>query len=493
MKRARIQSSSENEMLAIAVGNEVMFSNLSVDLREEIIREIRAGDLIRAFALALPVNSTLAGILQQNINSNAERIQNRFIEAVKAGEKELVAALLNLGARVNDVEMHGVRALTCAAEKGYLQIVELLIREGADLEAENMYGATPLICAVENGHIQIVELLLAAGADINAIDNCDRTALINVAENGKFQMAELLIKAGADIEAEDEDGYTALLRAAEYGYTKIVDLLLREKANVDHIDIRWYGPVIASLFLINGAKIDTTEIASFLEHLNQTREIEPNAFSFIATSLAAFFPTGHPLIVELDFTPNENQQAEIARIRGHIDNVATVLVSRGYNEEEARNKAMVAVARIFVNIDEAGNSSWRSDEAAKDYASVGVSRDKGWLYLSVLNKNFVSQRAILHAFEYIYSGVKEYNYAIASVALLTTLFECEIREGESAISVALRAVENHRAAMRNRVREAEEKKETAASSRPSAFPIIRLATAIAPRGRETPASAPEGR
>jgi hypothetical protein len=99
----------------------------------------------------------------------------------------VVTALLNAGARVNDVfdvkfrvpprQHRQEAALHHAASVAPPEIVKLLVAKGAELDVSNKKGITPLMVAAKNGRAEVVKLLVDAGAHVSLKDKCGLTPL----------------------------------------------------------------------------------------------------------------------------------------------------------------------------------------------------------------------------------------------------------------------------------------------------------------------------
>ena len=87
--------------------------------------------------------------------------RSRLVEAVQAGNREAVRALLQKPAEVNAAEADGTTALHWAVRADDLETgAGCCSRAGAKANAANRYGVTPLTLAAVNGNAAIVETLL---------------------------------------------------------------------------------------------------------------------------------------------------------------------------------------------------------------------------------------------------------------------------------------------------------------------------------------------
>ena len=117
------------------------------------------------------------------------------------GFLELVREIINMDAKVNQVDNQGMTALHYAisnkAENA--DVVKLLLENKADIHAKTNYeGITPLILAVQKGHATITKMLIE--------------------ENAKLDDSEIFT------------GYTALHYACEKSNKEIVSLLATEQS-----------------------------------------------------------------------------------------------------------------------------------------------------------------------------------------------------------------------------------------------------------------------
>jgi ankyrin repeat protein len=158
----------------------------------------------------------------------------RLIDAVKAGNRTALLALLKQHANVNAAEADGMTPLHWAVRRDDGAMVEALLRAGANAKAANRYGVTPLMLAATNGSAAMIETLAKAGADINEMLPEGQTVLMTAARTGNPQAVKALLARGADVNAQEGWlGETALMWAAAENHAEAVTLLLDGGADPD--------------------------------------------------------------------------------------------------------------------------------------------------------------------------------------------------------------------------------------------------------------------
>ena len=125
--------------------------------------------------------------------------------AVRAGDKQAVASILDKGADVNARNEYGITALWIASSKGKTEIIELLLARGADPNArDGIWYQTPLSHSL--GKAENVMVLLKGGVkDIDA-------AVIATARSGNVAVLRLLLETGR---VKEEALAAALFATAE--------------------------------------------------------------------------------------------------------------------------------------------------------------------------------------------------------------------------------------------------------------------------------------
>ena len=229
--------------------------------------------------------------------------------AVKAGKKEVVAAILDTGAQINATTDGHQTPLDMAMKLGHKAIAEFLQSKGARAGA-----ALSLHPAVAAGDIKAVRKHVAAGADINQVINgelplgialnyhhwdvanyllnrkCDVTATqqgyetplhIAAAKGTPEDLLKKLLKLGAHIDAVDEYRRTPLCDAAEAGDVEMVNWLLDHGADIAFGNEQGTTPVSCALrenhdelaaYLIDRGGKSTFSQAVQCNHLARARQ-----------------------------------------------------------------------------------------------------------------------------------------------------------------------------------------------------------------------------
>ena len=168
------------------------------------------------------------------------------------GHVEVVKALINKGASLDQESAEDLTALMMAAERGHVEVVKAWINKDASLDQKNAKGLTALMIAANCGDVEVVKALINKGASLDQKNAEGLTALMMAAKRGHVEVVKALIHSGADVNAKDINGISILVRAAKKcdsgahdgtvaNYKKIVDVLvnagirLYEKENRNNI------------------------------------------------------------------------------------------------------------------------------------------------------------------------------------------------------------------------------------------------------------------
>jgi ankyrin repeat protein len=151
-----------------------------------------------------------------------------LIDAVKAGDREAVHALLAQHVAVNSAGPDGATAIQWASYRDDIETADALIQSGANVKAANDYGVTPLWLACGNGSVSMIDHLLKAGAQPND------AALMKCVHTGRLESARALLSHGASVNSrEPREQQTALMWSLSDGHTNIARLLIEHGADVN--------------------------------------------------------------------------------------------------------------------------------------------------------------------------------------------------------------------------------------------------------------------
>ena len=93
-----------------------------------------------------------------------------------------------------------------AAMKGNPNIVALLLERGAKVNAVDRQRQTPLHLATDQNHLLVIERLLVGGSNVNLLDRRRQGALHLSARRGDIRVIDALLKHGAPLETTNKSG-----------------------------------------------------------------------------------------------------------------------------------------------------------------------------------------------------------------------------------------------------------------------------------------------
>ncbi|WP_265041633.1 ankyrin repeat domain-containing protein [Wolbachia endosymbiont (group B) of Melanostoma mellinum] len=210
---------------------------------------------------------------------------NELFAAVRSGDANQVADLINKGDDVNARDNRGNTPLHLAVLADKLQVVEKLIERGADINAKNNHGGTPLHWAALNQNVSIVEKLIEKGANVNEKNKYDNVPLHYAAFfNGCLCTAEKLIEKGANVNAKNNDGATPLHWAALHDNLQVAGLFINKRANVNAKDENGWTPLhtaaargnlgVVKLILDKSDYVDARGALAVANTLNEENSLE---------------------------------------------------------------------------------------------------------------------------------------------------------------------------------------------------------------------------
>lgn len=153
--------------------------------------------------------------------------------AAQYGRLANVKCLLENESRANisSKNRQGYAAIHYAAENGHLDILEALINNKADVNQAGPSRMTALILASAQGHYDCVNLLLQNNAKILFRDKFKRNALILAVKNSNLKIASLLLQKGISYSDPDSSKNFPLHYATAYGFNECIELLMKAGAD----------------------------------------------------------------------------------------------------------------------------------------------------------------------------------------------------------------------------------------------------------------------
>lgn len=157
--------------------------------------------------------------------------------AAMSGNCEVIGRLVKEGDRVDDkMNLIGIFPLSPMlglATTHRTNCVSALLDAGAKVDQVDGDGLTSLSWAAISNRLDMAHLLISRGADVNHVDKKGMTPLLYAAsiDFGNSDVIELLLKAGARADARNGDGLTALDLARKYKHTHLLASLERLRAS----------------------------------------------------------------------------------------------------------------------------------------------------------------------------------------------------------------------------------------------------------------------
>jgi ankyrin repeat protein len=159
-------------------------------------------------------------------------LADRYLDAVRRGDRADVERALELGVDVGSRDDLGRSALLLAArDAGDLSLVRFLHERGAALDEPDLGGRTALSFAAARGHVDIVLYLLDGGAGLDRADGRGRTPFFHAVLANQKEIAALLLDRGARVDVRDRFRDTPLMLACAKGFDDLAALLLARGAD----------------------------------------------------------------------------------------------------------------------------------------------------------------------------------------------------------------------------------------------------------------------
>lgn len=185
--------------------------------------------LLTIAATSLAGDLEAANIAADTVHSNGK---TALMQAAKAGDREAVEHLIQIGADINRTNNNGGTPLMYAVLGGNLDIVRLFIRMGVNLDTVANNGWSALMIAAAKGRTASVKELLAHSANPNLPDIYGWTPLMRAVYENHPATAHLLVEdARTRVNHSGENGVTALHIATVRGFVDLVQMLVQNGAD----------------------------------------------------------------------------------------------------------------------------------------------------------------------------------------------------------------------------------------------------------------------
>jgi ankyrin repeat protein len=179
------------------------------------------------------------GNLAENIPEESLIHESLILDAIDAGNPEILKMLIDAGASVKvshrSIYFQAYSPVVYSIMKGVpADMVKTIISAGSDPNTrDNFLGTVPVIIAAGAGRTGIVKLLLESGADKDDADDEGKNVLMHAIEGGAEECALFLINAGADVNALCNDRETPLFYAARKGMTAAAARLIKRGVDLN--------------------------------------------------------------------------------------------------------------------------------------------------------------------------------------------------------------------------------------------------------------------
>lgn len=246
-----------------------------------------------------------------------------LIEASRNGQAEMVRALIELEANVNEADGNGWTVLMAAAANGHCDIVKLLVEASADLSLADTHGFHALIYAAWQGHSEVVEFLLSTGVDAEHKGTMGWTALSLAIWVGRVDVVKVFLEKGLVSNEGLINGYTAMMLAAYQGNTDLIKLFLAHRLEVNKANEYNQTAILCAL----GMK-KTAAVKLLLENGADVFSTFKRAITLKDTNiLTALFCAG----VDIDVTDAEGLTVLNYAIKEGHPEIVRFLLSQGAN------------------------------------------------------------------------------------------------------------------------------------------------------------------
>ena len=322
------------------------------------------------------------------------------------GEKAQIAAAIEQGATVNEIDEYGYTPLIQTAIIDDIEKTQQIINAGADINFTDLTGRSALHWACDNNNLPLAKLLLNKGAQANAYSRAGQPALTMPFLRGHDQMKKLLYKHGAKLSFA-QDFVNAKLLGHRYELEGRVDIVSHEprfievelegfylefnlaivESSLRDFKVNFAGkhlrPYFEKLNIIIDALHNATQLIKYQHYLVKVNEHQENI-----DKLLDFYPlliptvyTGHAIsLIAVGQFLIRCDRGEFGRDNGTViiyqmgqpnrlnkDFIKRILYERQHksmiNEELAHYLELKPIDHLDLPVQISGNCSWANVEA----------------------------------------------------------------------------------------------------------------------------------
>ncbi len=302
------------------------------------------------------------------INESCRNSDSALTWAVKGKNPQAVKYLLDAGAEINIFGPQGERIIPEAAANRNIELLKLLIDEGFPIDGKNSYGDTALTVVMERiyNSIEFVKLLLESGADPNIVKgknqlkfDCE-TPLMVAVQRESAETIKTLIAHKADVTFTCKDGQSALTRAmSRWNSPEFVNLLIESGADikgrqgqaaVEYMISNRQNVVqaeqIEKLLAEAGAKIRSKDSQMALLDAIETGQIELiGQIIKNGANINALNAKGESPVLYAVERPAETHRSKFAVVKLLLESGANPnIAAAGYNGLDSRRTALMSAA-----------------------------------------------------------------------------------------------------------------------------------------------------
>ena len=223
-KTSKELASAGSIFAAAEVGDLESLNKLLAEEGADVNATNKSGYTALHLAVRKGQKEAVALLIEKGANVNAQRRGRTPLDF--AGKNEEITALLRAKGGLTRLELRAEQDILYAAANGYADAIVRHIENGGDVNKTNRRGYSALHFAANSGYVEVVRVLVANKVEVNAAANKYRkTGLHYAARHGRKEIATLLLENGANVNALDRSGRTPVDIAEHYRRSETVALL----------------------------------------------------------------------------------------------------------------------------------------------------------------------------------------------------------------------------------------------------------------------------